>query len=141
MMTLRTETITWRDTDFLFSLRISSYQANNIKAPCLIIAACCLFELMSSKSLGQLRNNDDLLFRLKLKFTFLNSCKSTLFQNFKKMVAHEFLIRGVQQLENMFSIARKDLYSWLNIVCLGVNDLSRYDVSRSMTVSNLANSC
>jgi hypothetical protein len=105
---------------------------------------CCLLLVwinVLKVPLGQLRNNDDLLFRLKLKFTFLNSCKSTLFQNFKKMVAHEFLIRGVQQLENMFSIACKDLYSWLNIVCLSVNDLSRYDVSRIMTVSNLANSC
>jgi len=39
----------------------------------------------------------------------------------------------------MFSIARKNLCSWLNILCLGANNLSRYDVCRSMTVSNLGN--
>jgi len=122
---------------FLQNLLISSKQHQRS-----LSNYCCLLLIWinvsryhsKSKSLRQLRKSDDHLLRLKLKFTFLNSCKSTLLQNFKKLVEHEFLIRGVQQLENMFSIARKDLYSWLNTVCLGANDLSRYDVSRSMSI-------
>ena len=47
-----------------------------------------------------------------------------LLPNFKEILESEILIIEDQQLEYSFSILRRNLRSWLNIMGLGANDVS-----------------
>jgi hypothetical protein len=46
-----TQTEVWPDIDLFFSFGICSQQASILTVPCLVVAACCLFQSMSSTTL------------------------------------------------------------------------------------------
>ena len=56
--------------------------------------------------------------------SFLSFFKSPLLPNFNKMAERELLTMGVQQLEDIFSIAHSNLRCWLIIWGLGAKDVS-----------------
>jgi hypothetical protein len=50
------------------------------------------------------------------------------------MVEHEILIMGIQQLEDIFSIARRNFRSWFDMLGLGANDVSSEGRKSDVTV-------
>jgi hypothetical protein len=104
----KSNTEVWRDTDFLFSFRISSLQATSLTIPFQLLLLAvpsnqCPQHLNSSasetKQLSQLQNRHGLL--LKLRLGFLSFLRRTSLLNLDKMVERQLLILRVQQLEEI----------------------------------------
>jgi len=75
-----------------------------------------------SKPLSQLQHRYGPLLRLRLRL--FCSFQAALLRNFNKTVRRELLIMGVQQLEDVFSILRKNFRAWTNMSCLEEKNLS-----------------
>jgi hypothetical protein len=58
-----------------------------------------------------------------------------LLPNFNKMVRREILNMGVQQLEDVFSIAHTNFRAWINTSDLEENDVKLDDVIRRIIVN------
>lgn len=88
-----------------------------------------------NKPLSQLQNHYGSLPGLIRRF--LAFFKGTLISNFKKMVNCELLIIRIQQLDGIYSITTSYLCTCLNIIGLGVYDVSREQCkSRKLEVGN-----
>ena len=72
-----------------------------------------------SMLLSQLCDHHGPLLRLHLSVLM-----GGLLQNLNKVVEHELLIMGVQQLRDIFSIIRMDLRTWLKVLGLGANNVN-----------------
>jgi hypothetical protein len=82
------DTEIWRDKRLLVLFRISSYPTIILLIPCLIVANFKTVVVLS----------------LRLRLSFLSFFNDALLPNFDKIVDHEILIFGAQQLEDIFSI-------------------------------------
>jgi hypothetical protein len=71
-----------------------------------------------SKPVSQPLNRHISPLRSALKFLSFHRQKGTLHPNFKKIVKREYLIMGVQQLEDFFGILGMNLRDWLNVLLL-----------------------
>jgi len=58
-----------------------------------------------------------------LKLRIVSPFKGLLLSNFNKMVESLILILEVQKLENVFTIARKDLRTWFNVLVLNSKEV------------------
>jgi hypothetical protein len=100
----------------------------------LVVAARCSNVLRhpdvsfnESKPLSQLRNRHVPLLRLSLWFLYLLS-------NFNSMIEREILVKGIQQPEDIFSIAHRNFLACLTYWGLGANDLSSDRLKSEVTV-------
>ena len=61
---------------------------------------------------------------LSLGLRFLSFFKGALLPNFNKIVKRDLLVIGARQLKHIFSIVAMNVHAWLNVLCLGTNDLN-----------------
>ena len=87
---------------------------------------------MSQSPLSQLLNRHVRL--LRLRFRFLALLKSYSLSNFSRMVEHEILIMGIQQLEDIFGVARRNFRAWFAVLGVGANEVSSEGRKSEVTV-------
>ena len=127
----KASTQVWPDNP-LSSFRILPQQAKIHVIPYLLVAPrCsssqyppapwCQFQSVQAPSVNFKRRHIPLL---KLRLRFLVFFKVALFANINNMAYREILIKGVQQLEDIFSIGRTNLCVSLDTLGLGANGVS-----------------
>jgi len=61
---------------------------------------------------------------LSLGLRYLSFFKSALLTNFNKIVKRDLLVMGAWQLKHILSIVAMNVHAWLNVLCLGTNNIS-----------------
>jgi len=144
-ITLRNQTLQSGEIDVSSSSSAESFHSR--QHPYSSLYSCCYSLLIlinvlthheasscDSKLLSQLCNHHDPVLRLHLSFLM-----GGLLLNLNKVVEHELLIMGDQQLIDIFSIIHMDLCTWLNVLGLGAKNVNAKQHNQDMVSQRLTN--